>query len=173
MSEELGQKKELEKLEKAAEQTSDPEEIEQKAEEQPRPAPAEKKSLYWFVPHALVAAMAGMGILVLDWKPTLFQPSLVDKLDRYLLGILGVVGVLVVGRIVELYLIARLRSAVSRFNLKRILRIVVALVLGFIVISVLFVNWYAAVVSLGLISLSSAIIPPRYRDFLPEGHFFQ
>src|SRR5439155_7450873 len=41
----------------------------------------------------------------------------------------------------------------ARFNLKRILRLVVVLALAFIVISVLFVNWYAAVVSLGLISL--------------------
>src|SRR5207249_4793103 len=38
-------------------------------------------------------------------------------------------------------------------NLKRILRLVIGLIAAFIVVSVLFVNWYAAVVSLGLISL--------------------
>jgi small-conductance mechanosensitive channel len=42
---------------------------------------------------------------------------------------------------------------VNRFNLKRILRLLTVLAVAFTIISVLFVNWYAAVVSLGLISL--------------------
>src|SRR4029077_10174168 len=41
----------------------------------------------------------------------------------------------------------------SRFNLKRIFRLVVALATVFVTISVLFANWYTAFVSLGLISL--------------------
>ena len=56
-------------------------------------------------------------------------------------------------RLVEVYAIGRLRNPVSRFNLKRVLRLLTVLVAVFIAISVLFVNWYAAVVSLGLISL--------------------
>src|SRR5205814_3954172 len=72
---------------------------------------------------------------------------------RYLLGGLAVAGVLGFEKALEVYAIARVRNAVSRFNLKRILRLAVVLALAFIIISVLFVNWYAAVVSLGLISL--------------------
>ena len=60
---------------------------------------------------------------------------------------------LALARSAEIYWIERLPSPVSRFNLKRIVRLVIALVLTLIVISVLFVEWYAAVVSLGLISL--------------------
>jgi small-conductance mechanosensitive channel len=49
--------------------------------------------------------------------------------------------------------IGRIRKAVARFNLKRVLRLLVGLLIVFIIVSVPFVNWYAAVVSLGLISL--------------------
>ena len=46
-----------------------------------------------------------------------------------------------------------LDDAVSQYNIKRILRLVVWLIIAFIIISILFANWYTAVVSLGLISL--------------------
>ena len=62
-------------------------------------------------------------------------------------------GVLALAKGLELFVIARVRNAASRFNLKRILRLVITLFIAFIIVSVLFVNWYAAVVSLGLISL--------------------
>jgi small-conductance mechanosensitive channel len=61
--------------------------------------------------------------------------------------------ILALARISEVYLIGQIDNAVSRYNLKRIQRLIVILVLSFILVSVLFVNWYAAVVSLGLISL--------------------
>jgi len=74
-------------------------------------------------------------------------------LTRYLWGALAVIGVFLFERAFEVYVVNRLRNAVSRYNLKRILRLLMVLGLAFISISVLFVNWYAAVVSLGLISL--------------------
>jgi small-conductance mechanosensitive channel len=64
-----------------------------------------------------------------------------------------VIAILGVARAVEVYVVERLRNPVSRFNLKRIVRLGTGLVLVFVIISILFVNWYAAVVSLGLISL--------------------
>jgi small-conductance mechanosensitive channel len=149
---EEGEKQQLEKLEEAAKEASQPEEIEQKAA-QPQRATAEKVPVFWFVPYLIVAAIAGVGILLLQWKPSLVGVSIAEKLRRYLLGVITVTAVLALARALEVYLIARVRNAVARFNLKRILRIVVALVLVFTVVSVLFVNWYAAAVSLGLISL--------------------
>jgi small-conductance mechanosensitive channel len=44
-------------------------------------------------------------------------------------------------------------DAVARYNLSRVTRLVVGLGLALIAISVLFANWYAAVVSLGILSL--------------------
>jgi small-conductance mechanosensitive channel len=149
---EAGQKKELEKLERAAQSADEPDKIQQKAAQPEKDLP-DKFSPFWFVPYLAAAAIAGAGILLLDWKPSLLQPSLAVKIHRYLLGALGIAAVLAVERALEVYAIARLHSAVSRYNLKRIVRLAVVLGLIFIVISVLFVNWYAAVVSLGLISL--------------------
>jgi small-conductance mechanosensitive channel len=141
--------KQLEKLEQAAEETAEPEQIEKVAEARPEP----RISWTWFIPYLLVAAAMGFGLLLLDWQGARLGPALAEKIHRYLLGGLSIVVVLAVTRAVEVYAIAHVRNAVSRFNLKRILRLLVALVLVFIIVSVLFINWYAAVVSLGLISL--------------------
>jgi len=152
MHKEVQEQKELNKLEEAAEEAAAPEEIQQRAR-QDGESQAPKTSKVWFIPHVMAASLIGGGILFLDWKPTLFKPSLDEKLHRYLFGALAMVVVLAVMRALEVYAIARLRSPISRFNLTRILRLIVGLALLFIAISVLFVNWYAAVVSLGLISL--------------------
>src|SRR5919107_1793221 len=58
-----------------------------------------------------------------------------------------------VRRAVDAYFVHPLDDAVSRYNLHRILRLLTTLVIFFIALSVLFANWYTAVVSLGLISL--------------------
>src|SRR5437867_4867550 len=93
----LGQKRQLEKLENAAEHAAEPDEIQQKAEK-PENDPNLKTPAFWFVPYLIACAVAGAGMLLLDWKPSLFNPSLADKIHRYLLGALGVVGVLALER---------------------------------------------------------------------------
>src|SRR5688572_5339021 len=144
--------KELEKLEQAAEETSAPEEIQERAARPEVSAPA-KGSPLWFVPYLVLLGILVGAIFLLDWQRAWFRPATVEKIHRYLLGGIGIAIVLAVARALEVYAIGRLRNAVARFNLKRILRLVVTLVMVFIVVSVLFVNWYTAVVSLGLISL--------------------
>ena len=67
------------------------------------------------------------------------------------------VGVLVVCftmlRLVDVYLIGRVRNAVYQYNLKRVSRLVAWLVIAFFVLTIFFQNWYTAVVSFGLLSL--------------------
>src|ERR1051325_5879368 len=145
-----GQKEQLETLEAAAEQSEQPEEIRRQAEQ---PQAGRAWSLAWILPYLAFAAALFAVFLLIQWKPALVGEAMALKLQRYLLGALAVIGVLAAARGIELLVIARAHNAVSRFNLKRILRIVVVLALLFIVISVLFRNWYAAAVSLGLISL--------------------
>jgi len=146
-----GQAETLQNLEEAAVETSDPRQIEQAATN-PN-AKARATSAWWFLPYGIVTLVIGLGLLLLDWHGMNLKPSFAEKLRRYLFGAAGLIAVLGVAKTIEVYLIDRLKNPVSRFNLKRIVRLVVALVVVFIVISVLFVNWYAAVVSLGLISL--------------------
>jgi small-conductance mechanosensitive channel len=143
------QTRELEKLEQAAEEASEPQEIQKTAESQPKRTVRRG----WFVPYVVVAGLLGLSLFVLDWQAFRFAPSTLEKIRRYLLGALGIAVLLTVARGVEVYAISRVRNAVSRFNLKRILRLLVAVIFVFIVVSVLFVNWYTAVVGLGLVSL--------------------
>jgi small-conductance mechanosensitive channel len=74
-------------------------------------------------------------------------------LQRVTLGAMAILLVLLVSALIDAYLINPLQDIVLRFNLRRILRLITVLVLAFIVISILFANWYTAVVSLGIISL--------------------
>lgn len=158
MAQTLEQTKELKKLEKAAERTAEsqevcePERIEQEAaQEESEPA----RQPLWFVPYAIAALVIAAAIVALQQYPDLlpFASTTLDELQRYCLGALGVTVVLAIARGVDVYVIERVANPVSRYNLKRILRLLIALALVFIVVSVLFAEWYTAVVSLGLISL--------------------
>jgi small-conductance mechanosensitive channel len=156
MPQEIEEKtQELETLEEAALEAREPEQIEQKAAQHKAEARAEPatEDKVWFAGYIVTALILGGGILLVQWKESLVGASLALKIHRYLLGGLAVTVVLGLSRIVEVYVLGRLRNRVARFNLRRVLRLITVLVVSFIFISVLFVNWYAAVVSLGLISL--------------------
>ena len=60
---------------------------------------------------------------------------------------------LMILRLIEVYFIGRVANAVHKYNLNRVARLVVWLVIAFFVLTILFQNWYTAVVSFGLISL--------------------
>jgi small-conductance mechanosensitive channel len=56
-------------------------------------------------------------------------------------------------RLIDVYFIGRVQNAVYQYNLRRVSRLLVWVVIGFFVLTILFQNWYTAVVSFGLISL--------------------
>ena len=76
-----------------------------------------------------------------------------DPLLKLILAIGVVIVCVTVLRLIDVYLIARVRNAVYQYNLKRVLRLVLWLVIAFFVLTIFFQNWYTAVVSFGLISL--------------------
>ena len=146
---------ELSKLEEAAQSVNAPAAI----EKAPRAATKPRRQ---FALNAREAASLGLLlvliVLLLITRATLgpehFQlPSTFEKIQNYLRGALFICGLLVFGRTIELFGINQVRNAVARYNLKRILRLAIGLGVAFIAVSVVFVNWRAAVVSLGLISL--------------------
>jgi len=61
--------------------------------------------------------------------------------------------VLIVQAAVKAYLIEPLADAAARYNLNRVVNLLAFLTIFFIVLSLLFANWYTAAVSLGLLSL--------------------
>jgi small-conductance mechanosensitive channel len=146
------QTEELERLERAAEESNRPEDI-PSAAARPHAAVEARVSKLWFLSYFAVGAVLGAAIFLLDWQGDIFRPQTAARIHRYLLGTMGVLGLIAGAKAVDVYAISRLRNTVSRFNLRRILRLAIGIAIVFIAVSVLFVNWYTAVVSLGLISL--------------------
>ena len=72
---------------------------------------------------------------------------------KLIIAIAVVVAALMILRLLDVYLIGRVPNAVYQYNLKRVSRLVLWLVIGFFVLTIFFQNWYTAVVSFGLISL--------------------
>ncbi|HEV8429419.1 MAG TPA: mechanosensitive ion channel family protein [Pyrinomonadaceae bacterium] len=72
---------------------------------------------------------------------------------KLILAIAVTVVCLMALRLIDVYLIDRVRNAVYQYNLKRVSRLVLWLVIAFFVLTIFFQNWYTAVVSFGLISL--------------------
>src|SRR5438067_584887 len=109
----------------------------------------------WLGTHALllVGLAALYYILGLEWISNGFAKAYIPLLQRLARGATLIVLVLAAVKIVDVYLIARLDSAVARYNLRRIEKLLLIALVGFISVSTLFVSWYAAVASLGVISI--------------------
>jgi small-conductance mechanosensitive channel len=82
-----------------------------------------------------------------------FADRFVPLMQRIALGAMAIVLVLMTGAMVRNYLVNPLDDSVARYNLNRVTKLFVGLSIFFIALSILFANWYTAVVSLGLISL--------------------
>jgi small-conductance mechanosensitive channel len=72
---------------------------------------------------------------------------------KLVVAIAALVVSLIILRLLDLYFLNRIADAVYQYNLKRVSRLVIWLVIGFLVLTIFFQNWYTAVVSFGLISL--------------------
>src|SRR5689334_10600021 len=125
MAESLQETRELKKLERAAEKTeqeiTEPGSIEREAAvEAKKPAP-----LLWLLPYVVAALVVGAGIFAClsDAELGPLSATATDTLLRYLLGALGIIVVSAIARGIEVLVIERLPNPVSRFNLKRVLRL--------------------------------------------------
>jgi small-conductance mechanosensitive channel len=107
----------------------------------------------WLGAYALVLVALAVLFYLLRLEVFGFFGRYLPMFKRATVGAMAIVLTLAAARLVRAFAIERAQTAVTRYNLKRILRLVVYLVLALIVVSVLFANWYAAVASLGLISL--------------------
>ncbi|HKP12783.1 MAG TPA: mechanosensitive ion channel domain-containing protein [Blastocatellia bacterium] len=123
-----------------------------------RAAPPEKpkaatKDKLWFGSYLLL--LVGLGVFYYLFSLRFFglPRTVVDFLLRYTRGVILIVLVLTASKAVQVYLIGRVHDTVNRYNLRRILRLLIGLIVLFIIITVVFINWYTAVVSLGVVSL--------------------
>ena len=102
--------------------------------------------------HLFLLVVLGVSHQVLKYRFPSFseQYPLVQKL---LLAFGVVVVCFMVLRLLDVYFVGRVENAVYQYNLKRVSRLVLWLVIAFFVLTIFFQNWYTAVVSFGLLSL--------------------
>jgi small-conductance mechanosensitive channel len=138
-------------VEQLAQQTDVKEALDQTTTKPPVKAQAADK--LWFTTHALLLLGCGVFIYLLNlkWLP-LPAPTLL-LLMRLTRGVMLIVLVLAVAKCVDVYLIAPICEAATRFTLRRIARLIVGALVVLIAVSVLFVNWYTALISVGVLSV--------------------
>ncbi|MDQ5871206.1 MAG: mechanosensitive ion channel [Acidobacteriota bacterium] len=111
-----------------------------------------KRRIAGLVVYALLIAVFLAVRVVLMPSSLGLSEKTADVLQRASLGAAFIVLVLLLGKAVQIYFLPRFDS-VTRYNLKRILRLAIALAIVIILVSAVFVGWYTALVSLGVLSL--------------------
>src|ERR1700682_734968 len=114
---------------------------------------AETKDKFWFVTHGLLLVGCAVLYYLIGSKFIPLIQSEVDISHRLLRGAVLIIVVLATAKSVRVYAIRRLDDPVTRLTLKRILYLVAGILIAIIAISVIFVNWYAALTALGVGSI--------------------
>jgi small-conductance mechanosensitive channel len=130
--------------------------LDQAAGEEHQAAPraqTARRDRAWLAGWLLVFAMAAAVSFLAAWQGLPLASATRELLLRVTRGMMLAAGILAAHRLISLLFIARLRDQVSRYNLHRVADFLAMLAAAFVTVTFLFRNWYAAAVSLGLLSL--------------------
>ena len=122
-------------------------------EERPEKVETHGRDRFWFVIYVAVLAVCAAGYFLIGAKLIPLPDGGISIAQRILRGVALITVVLTVARAISFYAIGRIEDASTRFTLQRVARLAVALAVAVIVISIIFVNWYAAVAAFGVGSI--------------------
>src|SRR5213082_2745330 len=108
---------------------------------------------FWFVTHALLLIGCGILYFFLGSKLIPLSPSHFDLTRRIIRAVALIVVVLASAKTISLYALGRIEDAAIRFTLQRVEHLLVALLIALVAVSIIFVNWYAALTALGIGSI--------------------
>jgi small-conductance mechanosensitive channel len=108
------------------------------------------KDKFWFVILAVIFTSCVALYFLVTSKAVPLAPTSVSIAERILRGTALIVVLLAIARTTSVYGLARIEDASTRFTLQRVVRLVVALIMAVIVVSIIFVNWYGALAALGI-----------------------
>jgi small-conductance mechanosensitive channel len=114
---------------------------------------AEPRDKFWFVTHGLLLIGCAVFYYLVGSKLVPLLQAEIDLTRRFLRGAALIIIVLAIGKAVTVYAIGRIEDAATRFTLRRIQYLVAGLLIAIIAVSVIFVNWYAALTALGIGSI--------------------
>ena len=136
--------KQQDKIQKALKQTSSA---------PPAPGSAPRRQKVFLGVYFLLFLVFGGLYYLLKFHAFSLTPSVHTFLIRVCLGMTAIIIVVAVAQSIDVYLVNRVDDRVAEYNVRRILKLVAGFLIAIILISVLFVNWYTAVVSLGVFSV--------------------
>ncbi|HEY1583586.1 MAG TPA: mechanosensitive ion channel family protein [Chthoniobacterales bacterium] len=113
----------------------------------------EKSDKFWFAIHLVLLLLCAVLYYLLGSHFVPLTKNQVEFAHRLLRGAGIIIILLAVSGAISLYSILRVSDPSTRFTLKRIKRLVVFLLVLLVAVSVIFVNWYTALISVGVISV--------------------
>jgi small-conductance mechanosensitive channel len=114
---------------------------------------SDRKDTFWFITHALILLSCAILYYLVGSRLIPLGEERTEFLRHVLRGVALVVLVLALAKAVIVYGVGRVDEAATRFTLKRIAHLVTAVIVALITISLIFVNWYAALTALGVGSI--------------------
>jgi small-conductance mechanosensitive channel len=108
---------------------------------------------FWFVVYAVILAICAVIHFLVGAKLIPLPGNAVAIAQRILRGAVLITIVLAGARAIFVYGFARIEDASTRFTLQRVAHLAVAIAIAVIVISIIFVNWYAAIAAFGVGSI--------------------
>jgi small-conductance mechanosensitive channel len=114
---------------------------------------AGRRDKFWFATHALLLIGFGALYFLLASNLIKLSPAELDFTHRILRGAMVIVIVLAIAKAISVYALGRIEDAAIRFTLRRVEHLLVGLVIVLIAVSIVFVNWYAALTALGVGSI--------------------
>jgi small-conductance mechanosensitive channel len=108
---------------------------------------------FWFVTHALLLVGCVAFSYLLGSKVIPLPEAQLELGRRLVRGTAFVVIVLALAKSISVYGLGRIDDASTRFTLRRIEHLIAGIIISIIAISVIFVNWYAALTALGVGSI--------------------
>ena len=108
---------------------------------------------FWLATHALF--LFGCAILYFLMTANLvpLPKAYLDIITHVLRAVALIVVILAVAQAISIYAIGRIEDTTTRFTLRRVVHLVVALMIVVVAMSILFVNWYPAITALGVGSI--------------------
>lgn len=116
-------------------------------------AKARTSDKLWLGTHAITVLALVIVYFLLQFKVFGFAASIVPYLVKIDKSAIAVVLLAALAKIVDVYLIGQIDNPVSRYTLHRVAKLLLGLFMVLAVISIMFQNWYTAILSVGLLSL--------------------
>jgi len=119
----------------------------------PEEPKAKTKDKVWLGTHLLVVIGLGVVYYLLQFRVFGFAARFIPFIQRLDKAAIVVVVLLATAKLIDVFLINPIESPVSRYNLRRVAKLLLGFLVIFAVASILLQNWYTAVASVGLFSL--------------------